>query len=52
MRRAGRVAAETWRHLGERLHWTVMTRDGSLSAQFEHTVYVTETGAEVLTRLD
>jgi methionyl aminopeptidase len=29
--------------------WTVRTRDGSLSAQFEHTVLVTETGAEVLT---
>jgi len=32
--------------------WTVITRDGSLSAQFEHTVYVTESGVEVLTRLD
>jgi methionyl aminopeptidase len=32
--------------------WTVVTRDGSLSAQFEHTVYVTESGVEVLTRLD
>jgi methionyl aminopeptidase len=29
--------------------WTVVTRDGSLSAQFEHTVYVTESGVEVLT---
>lgn len=29
--------------------WTVRTRDGSLSAQFEHTVLVTETGFEVLT---
>ena len=26
-----------------------MTADGSLSAQFEHTVVVTETGVEVLT---
>jgi methionyl aminopeptidase len=32
--------------------WTVLTADGSLSAQFEHTVYVTETGVEVLTLLD
>ena len=33
--------------------WTVVTRDGSLSAQFEHTVAVTKTGVEVLTlRLD
>lgn len=29
--------------------WTVITRDGSLSAQFEHTVLVTETGFRVLT---
>jgi methionyl aminopeptidase len=30
--------------------WTVVTEDGSLSAQFEHTVLVTESGCEVLTR--
>jgi methionyl aminopeptidase len=29
--------------------WTVVTADGSLSAQFEHTVLVTRTGAEVMT---
>jgi methionyl aminopeptidase len=29
--------------------WTVVTKDHSLSAQFEHTVLVTETGYEVLT---
>lgn len=29
--------------------WTVVTCDGRLSAQFEHTVAVTETGVEVLT---
>lgn len=29
--------------------WTAVTCDGSLSAQFEHTILVTETGAEVLT---
>ena len=29
--------------------WTVITRDRSLSAQWEHTVLVTETGYEVLT---
>jgi methionyl aminopeptidase len=29
--------------------WTAVTVDGSLSAQFEHTVLVTETGVEVLT---
>ena len=30
--------------------WTVTTVDGSLSAQFEHTVVVTKTGVEVLTK--
>ena len=29
--------------------WTVVTKDHSLSAQWEHTVLVSETGAEVLT---
>lgn len=29
--------------------WTLWTTDGSLSAQFEHTVLVTEDGAEILT---
>lgn len=29
--------------------WTVVTDDGSWVAQFEHTVYMTETGPEVLT---
>lgn len=29
--------------------WTVVTRDGQLSAQFEHTVAVTDTGVRVLT---
>lgn len=29
--------------------WTVVTRDGSLSAQFEHTVAVTRSGVAVLT---
>ncbi|MBK8232047.1 MAG: type I methionyl aminopeptidase [Candidatus Eisenbacteria bacterium] len=32
--------------------WTVVTRDGSLSAHYEHTVLVTETGSEILTVLD
>ena len=31
-------------------NWTVVTRDHSLSAQWEHTILVTETGHEVLTR--
>ncbi|MDF1480276.1 type I methionyl aminopeptidase [Leifsonia sp. H3M29-4] len=29
--------------------WTVVTRDRSLTAQFEHTIAVTERGAEILT---
>ena len=29
--------------------WTVVTRDGSLSAQWEHTVLVTSNGCEILT---
>ncbi|MBE9561362.1 MAG: type I methionyl aminopeptidase [Proteobacteria bacterium] len=32
--------------------WTVVTKDHSLSAQWEHTILVTETGAEVLTLSD
>jgi methionyl aminopeptidase len=31
--------------------WTIMTSDGSLSAHFEDTVLITETGSEILTRL-
>jgi methionyl aminopeptidase len=30
-------------------NWTVLTRDRSLTAQFEHTIVVTESGAEILT---
>ena len=30
--------------------WTIVTKDRSLSAQWEHTVLVTETGYEILTR--
>ena len=29
--------------------WTVVTKDHKLSAQWEHTILVTETGYEVLT---
>jgi methionyl aminopeptidase len=32
--------------------WTVVTRDRSLSAQFEHTLVVTKSGCEVLTARD
>jgi methionyl aminopeptidase len=33
-------------------HWTVVTSDGSLSAHFEHTILITEEGAEILSRPD
>lgn len=31
--------------------WTVVTADGALSVQFEHTVAITDNGPEILTRL-
>lgn len=30
--------------------WTTLTADGSPAAQFEHTILITRTGAEVLTK--
>lgn len=30
--------------------WTLSTRDGSIAAQFEHTILITEDGAEILTK--
>lgn len=33
-------------------NWTVVTKDRSLSAQWEHTLLVTETGVEILTHRD
>lgn len=41
------VGSKHTRLMGDR--WTVVTRDNQLSAQFEHTVLVTETGYEILT---
>jgi methionyl aminopeptidase len=32
--------------------WTVVTIDGKLSAQFEHTIAITDGEAEILTKLD
>jgi len=37
------------RQMGD--NWTVTTIDGSLAAHFEHTIAITENGAEVLTRV-
>ena len=31
--------------------WTVVTRDGSLAAHFEHTIAVTDNGPEILTTI-
>jgi len=43
------VVAGGWRtKLGDN-QWTVLTADGSLAAHFEHTVAITNDGAEVLT---
>src|SRR5262249_45198719 len=40
-----------WEVQGDREDkWTVTTADGTLSAQFEHTIVVTRTGVEVLTK--
>jgi methionyl aminopeptidase len=43
----------TMGHWGVRVladHWTAVTEDGSWAAHFEHTVAVTESGPDVLTR--
>jgi len=31
--------------------WTTVTRDGSMSAHYEHTILITETGYEILTKI-
>ncbi len=36
-------------YLGDGDEWTIVSRDGSLAAHFEHTILITETGAEILT---
>ena len=33
-------------------NWTAVTMDGSLSAQYEHTILVTEEGYEVMTEIE
>jgi len=37
-------------YIGGDDEWTIITRDGSLAAHFEHTVLITENGAEILTQ--
>ncbi|TVR41803.1 MAG: type I methionyl aminopeptidase [Planctomycetota bacterium] len=39
----------TWRHRSWPDNWTAVTADGKRSAQFEHTLLVTEKGVEILT---
>jgi methionyl aminopeptidase len=41
----------TWRTKMLKDGWTAVTADGTLSAQFEHTVLVTDTGVEILTKV-
>ena len=43
-------AGKRYTKLNAKDGWTVTTRDGRLSAQWEHTIAVTESGCEVLTR--
>jgi len=44
------ISEGTWRDEIWPDNWTAVTQDGKRSAQFEHTLLVTETGCEILTR--
>jgi methionyl aminopeptidase len=44
------ITMGSWRHLSWDDGWTAVTADGRRTAQFEHTVLVTDTGVEVLTQ--
>jgi methionyl aminopeptidase len=46
------INAGTWETELRPDGWTVVTADGRLSAQFEHTVAVTEDGPEILSLPD
>ncbi len=43
----GSIKPKIWKD-----NWTAVTADGSLSAQFEHTLLITETGVEILTQYE
>ena len=43
------VQAGTWHTRTLKDNWTVVSKDGSLSAHFEHTVAITNNGPEILT---
>ena len=45
------VNAGTWRTKVVENGWTVVTADGRLSAHFEHTIAITDSGPEILTVL-
>lgn len=40
----GQAKCDTWKD-----EWTVVTKDGGLAAQYEHTILITPDGAEILT---
>lgn len=44
------VNAGDWRTELAPNRWTVLTADGSLSAHFEHTIVITDSGGEILTK--
>ncbi|MDD8020856.1 MAG: type I methionyl aminopeptidase [Acidobacteriota bacterium] len=46
------IAAGHWETAVLSNNWTAVTRDGSLAAHFEHSVALTEAGAEILTADD
>lgn len=46
------INAGTWKDTSWPDEWTAVTRDGASSAQFEHTMVVTEDGVEILTAKD
>ena len=46
------LTAGDWHTVVGSDRWTVSTKDGSLSAHFEHTVAITDSGPEVLTSVD
>jgi methionyl aminopeptidase len=45
------ITMGTWRHQLWDDGWTAVTEDHSRTAQFEHTVLVTDDGVEILTKL-
>jgi methionyl aminopeptidase len=46
------ITLGTRRHVSWDDGWTAVTADGKRTAQFEHTVLVTDAGADVLTQSD